>query len=307
MKCIGTLQQWRWHILHSMKKNLKKIGFIGQGWVGKNYADYFQEQGFLVVRYSLDKKYIGNADKIKDCDIVFIAVPTPTTPRGFDDKNLRQSMNRVGRGKIAVIKSTVLPGTTESIQREYKGIFVFHSPEFLRRNSARHDIEYPDRNIIGLPINDKKYQKRVKDILHILPKAPFHLICSSKEAELIKYASNSFLYTKVVFANIFYDISLQLKCNFNIVKNGLAADVRIGKSHLEIVDEKGRGAGGDCLAKDFSAMVKFYKKEFGRTLDFNVLKSIESKNIELLIKSKKDIPLLLSIYGKNIISKGKKK
>jgi len=58
----------------------KIIGFIGQGWIGKNYADDFEKRGYETVRYSLEKPYVDNKEKIKDCDLVFIAVPTPTTP-----------------------------------------------------------------------------------------------------------------------------------------------------------------------------------------------------------------------------------
>ena len=56
------------------------IGFIGQGWIGKNYADDFEERGFEVVRYGLEPEFAENKDRIKDCDIVFVAVPTPTRP-----------------------------------------------------------------------------------------------------------------------------------------------------------------------------------------------------------------------------------
>ncbi len=73
-----------------MKKTTKrasvklKIGFIGQGWIGKNYADDFENRDYDIVRYSLDPAHIGNKDKIKDCDMVIIAVPTPTTKTGCD-------------------------------------------------------------------------------------------------------------------------------------------------------------------------------------------------------------------------------
>ncbi len=59
------------------------IGFIGQGFIGKSYADDLERRGKKVVRYSLEEPYIKNKDRIRDCDIVFIAVPTPTTPEGF--------------------------------------------------------------------------------------------------------------------------------------------------------------------------------------------------------------------------------
>ncbi|MCK5027249.1 MAG: hypothetical protein KAS07_02425, partial [Candidatus Pacebacteria bacterium] len=113
------------------KTKIPKIGFIGQGWIGKNYADDFKNRGYSVVRYAKEKPYDINKDKIAKCDIVFIAVPTPTTPEGFDDSTLRKVIKLVGKGKTAVIKSTVLPGTTESIQKENPNIFIFHSPEFL--------------------------------------------------------------------------------------------------------------------------------------------------------------------------------
>ena len=96
----------------------KKIGFIGQGWIGKNYADDFEKRGYNVVRFALEEPYIQNKDKIKDCDIVFIAVPTPSTPTGFDSSILKKAVKNIGKGKIAVIKSTLLPGITEEIQQE---------------------------------------------------------------------------------------------------------------------------------------------------------------------------------------------
>jgi len=67
-----------------MKVKKPLIGFIGQGWVGKAYADNFEERGFTVVRYSLERPWVKNKDKIRECGIVFIAVPTPITPRGHD-------------------------------------------------------------------------------------------------------------------------------------------------------------------------------------------------------------------------------
>ena len=96
---------------------MKKIGFIGQGWIGKNYADYFEESGFPTTRYALEEPYVGNKDKIAECDIVFMAVPTPSTMEGFDDSIVRSAVKLVGKGKVAVIKSTILTGTTRSVQK----------------------------------------------------------------------------------------------------------------------------------------------------------------------------------------------
>ncbi|TSD00351.1 MAG: UDP-glucose/GDP-mannose dehydrogenase dimerization [Parcubacteria group bacterium Greene1014_15] len=114
----------------------KKIGFIGQGWIGKNYANDFEQRGFSVVRYAKEPEYAGTRKDIATCDIVFIAVPTPTTEAGFDDSIVRAVLPLIGKGKTAVIKSTILPGTTESIQKQFPDVFVFHSPEFLTEATA---------------------------------------------------------------------------------------------------------------------------------------------------------------------------
>src|SRR3989338_8022638 len=129
-----------------------KIGFIGQGWVGKHYADDFENRGYSVLRYALEEPYVKNEAGIKDCDIVFIAVPTPTTKDGFDDSAVRSAVKLVGKGNTAVIKSTIALGTTESIQKDNPDVFVLHSPEFLPERTATFDAAHPNRNLIGIPI-----------------------------------------------------------------------------------------------------------------------------------------------------------
>jgi nucleotide sugar dehydrogenase len=281
----------------------KIIGFIGQGWIGKNYADDFERRGFSVVRYGLEEPHVHNGDEIAKCDIVFIAVPTPTTPEGFDESIVRSAVKKIGKGKTVVIKSTILPGTTESIQEKFKDVFVVHSPEFLREASAAEDAANPQRNIIGIPVMDENYKKRAQEIIDVLPKAPFELICSSREAELIKYAGNVFLYFKVIYANLFYDLAEKLGCNWEAIRDAVAADPRIGRSHLDPVHMSGhgtigRGAGGHCFIKDFAAFSEIYGKLVGDEYGLEVLKSLKEKNIDLLVSSNKDLDLLEDVYGK---------
>ena len=76
------------------------IGFIGQGWIGKNYADNFEQRGFNIVRFSKNR-FAHNEEAIKKCDIVFIAVPTPSTPEGFNFDALRDALKYIGNKKIA--------------------------------------------------------------------------------------------------------------------------------------------------------------------------------------------------------------
>jgi len=297
----------------------KKIGFIGQGWIGKNYADDFEDRGLDVVRYSLEKPYVDNKEKIKDCDIVFIAVPTPSTADGFDASILKTAVKNVGEGKIAVIKSTLLPGTTEEIQKENPGVFIFHSPEFLSEATAAHDAANPKRNIIGYAKPSEEYRDKAKLVLSVLAKAPFELICRAKEAEFIKYGGNNWFYFKILFINLLYDLVLENDCDYNVIREGMAADPRVGMSHLMPVHKSGtvgsdnfklrrkddegggRGAGGHCFIKDMAAFREMYEKFVGDEKGMAILRAVEDKNIDLLAKSGKDLDLLKGVYGEDRI------
>lgn len=283
-----------------MKLNKPLIGFIGQGFIGKNYADDFEKRGFKVVRYAKDDKYLKNKDHIKKCDIVFIAVPTPSTPFGFDDSIVREVVKLVGKGKVAVIKSTIIPGTTESLQKENKGIFVVHSPEFLTEATAKHDAEYPDRNIVGIPVDNKIFKEKANLVLSVLPNAPYQKVCTSREAELVKYGGNCWFYFKVIYINLLYDLAKKFGCNYDIVREAMSADPRIGSTHLNPIHQGGRGAGGHCFIKDFSALRLIFEKNINDKKGLEVLKSLEEKNIELLLESGKDLDLLQGVYGKDV-------
>ena len=282
--------------------NETTIGCIGQGWIGKQYANDFEKRGYKTVRYALEKEYEANKDKIADCDIVFIAVPTPTTVEGFDASIVRSVLPLVGKGKIAVIKSTVLPGTTEMLQKEFPEIIVMHVPEFLREATAAKDVADPERNIVGIVDDTETHRAAAQKVLEVLPPAPFTSIISAKAAELIKYAGNVFLAMKVVYANLLYDLSGSLGIEYEQVREALAADSRIGPSHLSPVaasghtDKVGRGAGGHCFIKDLEAFRVLYE-EVGDQRGNELWRSIVRKNNQLLIDSGKDEELLKGVYG----------
>ena len=276
-----------------------KIGFIGQGFIGKNYADNFEERGLEIVRYSQEKPYIQNKDMITKCDIDFIAVPTPTTPEGFDHSIVGEVLKLVGEGKIAVIKSTITLGTTELLQKENPNIFVVHSPEFLSEVTARYDSDNPAQNIIGIPVDNDKYQKIAQEILSVLPKAPYDLICTAKEAEMIKYSHNMSGYFQIIFFNMLYDFAESHGCDWEVLKEAYLADPLMSDTYLNPFHKKGRGAGGHCFIKDFAAFKQMYKKVLPNDTNSNdILKSLEKKNEELLRGSNKDTDLLDEVYGK---------
>lgn len=279
-------------------KDKPLIGFIGQGFIGKNYADDFERRGYTVIRYARGAEFAKNKGRIKECAIVFIAVPTPTTLKGFDYSTVRAVVPLVGTGKTAVIKSTILPGTTEKLQKEFPDIFVLHSPEFLRERHATHDAAHPNRNIIGIPKDSLAYRTNAGAVMRILPRAPYAQVMSAREAELVKYAGNCLLYLKVVFANMLYDTAGKLGADWSAVHDAVAADPRIGKSHLAPVHSGGRGAGGHCFIKDFAAFSRLYETLVGDPLGVELLHALRDKNNMLLRTSGKDIELLEGVYGR---------
>lgn len=273
------------------------IGFIGQGMVGKNMADDFEARGFKTIRYSLEPDYIANKEGIKDADIVFIAVPTPTTPQGFDDSILVKEIGLVGKGKTVVIKSTVVPGTTRKIQSLYPDITVLNSPEFLREVTAAYDAANPFFNIVGLPTDSEKYKEAATSVLAVLPQAPYSTIVMSEEAEIIKYAHNCSGYTQIIFFNLIYDLAVQVGADWNNIAEAIKHDPFIPNRYSTPVHKNGRGAGGHCFPKDFEALLKFYASRVGDEAGSRVLTSIRDKNIELLRASGKDADILKGIYG----------
>lgn len=283
-------------------KNLDKptVGFIGQGFVGKNQADDYERRGYPLIRYSLEPQFVNNKEEISKCDIVFIAVPTATTPDGFDDSIVRQAISLVAPGKIAVIKSTVIPGSTESIQEDYPDIYVLHAPEFLSEATAARDAAFPDRNIVGIPKNTPQYLHAAEKVLASLPLAPYNKICNSKEAELIKYARNTMGFARIVFVNILYDLSLNIGVNWNEIEEAISNDPENGPTYSKPVHKSGRGAGGHCFIKDFSALRKFFIDNIPDKKSASILTALENKNIDLLLTSRKDLDLLKGVYGEKI-------
>ena len=274
------------------------IGFIGQGYIGKHYADDFEDRGFSVVRYSLEEPYRENKQRIPSCDIVFIAVPTPTTQNGSDVTIVEEALNLVGEGKIAVIKSTMLPGTTRKLADKFAGKYLLHSPEFLSKQTAAHDARNPKRNIIGIPRDDDAHREKAAVLLSILPAAPFSTVLSSTESEFLKYVNNTFFYTKIVYMNVLYDLSHKLGCDWNLMRPAIAAEPWIGDMHIDPIHKTGRGAGGICFIKDYAAFVQ-HAREFLSEDEYALalLEAIEKKNRHLLESTNKDQNVLTEVYG----------
>lgn len=293
-----------------------RIGFIGQGFIGKAYADDFEQRGYSVVRYGLQSEYAGNKDKIAECAIVFIAVNAATVPSGslrndghpgvrYDDSNVRSTPALARPGAIVVIKSTLPPGMTRSIQAQYPDRIILHSPEFLLETTAAKDASSPERNIIGMPIDDNEHRAAAEKVMSLLPKAPYELITSSGNAELIKYGNNAFLFTKIVFANIFFQLAEKHVADWEVVREAIGKDPRIGPSHMDLhlKDQpegvyRRRGAGRSCFIKDWAELSEMYAAAFPHDkYAIQALRGFEYKNAELLREFDRYVDLVEGVYG----------
>lgn len=281
------------------------IGFIGQGFVGKNIADDFESRGHEVVRYALEEPYHQNKDKIQECDIVFIAVPTPTTPKGFDMSLIEELLPLVGEGKTAVVKSTITPGSTEALQKKFPRHFVFFSPEFLSEATAAYDAANPFAALVGTPLNSVEHLKRAEDVLAILPRCPHMHVVHSVEAEMVKYAHNCSGYVQIVFTNLLHDLATEMGADWSRIQSAIEADPYIPSRYARPVHKSGRGAGGHCFIKDFAALTHVFKEKVADEKGTEVLRALEKKNAALLCDTEKDLDLLEGVYGKEYVRKHK--
>jgi len=262
-----------------MNKNLKeiKIGIIGVGMVGGAVLGYFQKKG--VEPFVYDKgKNMGSVDSVNKADVVFVAVPTPYLKdgSGFDLSYVREAVGYLKEPKVIVIKSTVTPGSTESLQKEFTQHKFLFNPEFLTELTADQDMQYPDRQILGVT---KESYDVAGTVMQLLPLAPFEKIMPATEAELVKYYGNNWFSVKVIFANQMYDLCQQLGVDYDRVMESAAADKRIGRSHLTVWHKGYRGFGGKCLVKDIRAMIQFADKQ---GVDMQLLKKAEELNNKLM-------------------------
>lgn len=275
-----------------------KIGCIGQGFVGKNFTDDLENRGYSVVRYSLDDQHIVNKDQLKDCEMVFIAVPTPTTPEGFNFSAIEEVMDYIGEGQIAVIKSTVLPGTTKKIQERFSNKIVLCSPEFLSESTAAFESARPYVNVVGMAYDTPTHRKAAQKIIAVLPKTDHNFIVSAVAAELYKYAHNINGYMRIMLTNLLYDLGNEHDIDWADVKLMIESDIMMSPYYNKPVHKKGRGAGGNCFIKDLAAFRFAYEGLLPEDIEgINLLKALEAKNVQLLNATGKSQEIIKQVYG----------
>lgn len=261
-----------------------KIAVVGQGFVGGAYSTWLEERGHDVIRYGLESQFAGNRDRVREAELVLVAVPTPTTPDGQDLSAVRGVVGLADSDATIVVKSTVLPGTTDDIAAGRSGPTV-HSPEFLRADHALADVRNPSRMVFGFPDG---HDRQVTDALMALCPGGDVYVTAARTSEFAKYAANAMLTAKVVMANALFD-ALPDGSSWGAVEKILATDPRIGPSHMTPVDANGgRGAGGHCFIKDLAALAEWSGVPF--------LQQLEDENLGLLEASGKDADIVAAVY-----------
>ncbi|OGZ43066.1 MAG: hypothetical protein A2719_01745 [Candidatus Ryanbacteria bacterium RIFCSPHIGHO2_01_FULL_45_22] len=282
------------------------IGIVGVGMVGGQLTRYFLDEQ----KYQRGKELFlfdkdpakGYADDVNAASIVFVCVPTPR--RGdtgaCDLSILEDAVRMLKKPKVVVLKSTIPPGTTEQVQHAYPQHAFLFNPEFLTESRAWEDMLRPDRQVVGYT---SKSLEQASTVLQLLPKAFFSspgtlgtytfTRVNATEAELGKYAGNTFGALKVAFANILADFCGMMEAEYK--RNGedvpvqydnvrmiLAHDHRIGDAWLDVDHGLYRGFGGYCFPKDVSALIAHGKELLEKLPENHPHKNQYEKGIRLL-------------------------
>ena len=243
-------------------------------------------------------------DSIKKSDIIFICVGTPTKKNGKDAdlsqiysvaKEIAKSINKF---KIIITKSTVPITTGDEIEKILKKkvnkskFSIVSNPEFLREGEAIRDFIYPDRIVVGS--NDKKSKKILKNLYApLISKGAKFISTNRRAAELIKYASNAFLATKITFINEIANLCEKTDVDVEDISIGIGLDKRIGSRFLRA----GPAYGGSCFPKDTKAIISTAERF---KTDLSIIKSVVKSNS---IRSKLLLKKITQILNNKIKNK----
>lgn len=252
-----------------------KVGIIGVGFVGGATAKVLEKahELYLYDKYKDPYNSKDNLEKLaKNADCIFVSVPTPMQKSGAIDytniynsvENLLTETEKAQRNPsdlLVIIRSTAVSGTTDKLAEKYPFKFAFN-PEFLRENHAIEDMEKTNRVVIGA--NDAESAKKAIDVYKpVFPEAKY-IVVNRKAAEMIKYAANGMLAAQVALANEMYQICKAVGVDYDVVKNTILLDERIGRNLDVPGPDKDFGFGGKCFPKDLNALIYLARENMYR-------------------------------------------
>ena len=290
--------------VYCVDKNLDKINKLKNGIV-PIYEPGLEE----ILKRNLKKErliFTSNFNKaVKNSDIIFICVGTPTkkNSNSADLRFVYEVVNKlkkiVSKYKIIITKSTVPITTGDKIEKmliklkKKKLVDIVSNPEFLREGEAIRDFSNPDRVIIGT--ESKKADRILKSLYTpIIKKNSRYVKTSRRGAELIKYASNAFLATKISYINELANLCEKTKVDIKDISTGIGLDQRIGERFLRA----GPAYGGSCFPKDTRALLETSKKF---NIDLSIVKSVVTSNEARKILLTKKLEKILNHKLKNKI------
>jgi UDPglucose 6-dehydrogenase len=258
------------------------IGLIGRGFVGNAiYENIKTEHKVLVYDTNPALTTVDSIGKLcQNCPIIFVALPTPMQEEGECDLSIvfgaMEEINKNYNDNVIILKSTVVPGTCRKITKRFSQLRVVFSPEFLTEKNSILDFKNCNRVIFGGNKSDN-------DICHDFFKSIFpnksYLKADWETAEMVKYFLNTFLATKVSFANEMYDICSTVGIQYEDVVDMALYDERVSKSHFMVPGPDGdRGFGGTCFPKDINALTSFCRQNH---IDSTMLSSVWQKNLKV--------------------------
>ena len=244
---------------------MKKIGIVGNGFVGSAISVGFGLHASVKI-YDKDPKRTMHTleETVGDVDYVFISVPTPmkNVMGGKIDLSIMDevfsdiSTVSSREDTVFIIKSTVIPGTTQSYCEKYPNLRIIFNPEFLTERSSNLDFINASRIILGGSPSDVH---RVEDLYR--DRFPYTKIIKtdSQTAEFVKYMCNCFFATKISFMNEMFLMSEEIGADWEKIMEGFVSDGRIGNSHLQVPGHDGDfGFGGKCFPKDINAFIGYF-------------------------------------------------
>ncbi|MDE5065443.1 UDP-glucose/GDP-mannose dehydrogenase family protein [Wolbachia endosymbiont of Drosophila malagassya] len=282
------------HNVDCIDINTKKIELLKLGKIPiyePGLADYLENN----IKLQRIRFFDSYSQINPNTEVVFVTVDTPSDSLG--NANLQNVYNavsevseRVNQDCLIVIKSTVPPGTAENIYNylSNKG-YNFDlgvNPEFLKQGSAVSDFLYPDRIIIGVKTKLARAKLEVIYRSFIDKNIPL-IVTDTVTAEMIKYASNAFLATKVAFINEMAGLCELLGADIDLLANSMGMDHRIGKEFLKA----GPGFGGSCFPKDLSALIRLAEDH---NVKLQILNSVKESNYNHITNIAKKVEYVLN-------------
>jgi len=288
------------------------IGIIGQGYVGKAvknvFSDFYSSKKHdtkKIFTYDIALDFESNVlslnDLVKKSEFIFICVPTPSNEDGSSHIGIVEDVvSKINSFSITlekrctvIIKSTVIPGTTKMLDEKNINIDVIFNPEFLREASFLEDFKNQNRIILG---GKKLAVDSVEKIYNEIFKNINIIKTDSSTAEMVKYLTNTFLATKVSFANEIKLLCDKANINYEEVIKYSLYDKRLGDSHWSVPGPDGKiGFGGSCFPKDLKALICYSKN---LEIDLDLLNAAWKTNLKL--RPEKDWEAL---KGRSVIKK----